>query len=103
MAKKKAGGSPLARHRREDRTLHSAEGGQASAQHDRRRGYQIKARVKGQSDLRSAADERDFFTLSGKLLSCPESAPSYCLALPHRFNSIILDLLDHRASGGSVS
>ena len=55
------------------------------------------------SDLRSAADECDFSTLPGKLLSCPEFVPFYCLALPHRFNSIVADLLDHLASGGSVS
>ena len=37
------------------------------------------------------------------LLKCPEFVPFYCLSMPHRFNSIVADLLDQLASTGRVS
>ncbi len=53
--------------------------------------------------LRSNAEESDFSQLPRALLRCPEFVPFYCLSMPHRFNSIVSDLLDHLASGGQVS
>lgn len=52
------------------------------------------------SDLRAVAEERDSSTLPDTLLKCPEFVPFYCLALPHRFNVQISDLLDRLASTG---
>ena len=52
------------------------------------------------SRLRADADECDFSTLPSVLLECPEFIPFYCLALPHRFNFIVADLLDQLASTG---
>lgn len=54
------------------------------------------------SDLRAEVEELDFSALPRALLQCPEFVPFYCLALPHRFNSTVSDLLDHLASGGRV-
>ena len=54
------------------------------------------------SDLRSEADARDFSALPNTLLKCPELVPFYCLALPHRFNFVVADLLDELASAGPV-
>ena len=55
------------------------------------------------SDLCAEANECDFSALPRKLLSCPELLPFYCLALPHRFNVIVADLLDRLASTGPAS
>ena len=55
------------------------------------------------SDLRSKADEYDFSALPNTLLRCPEIVPFYCLALPHRFNATVADLLDRLSSTGSAS
>ena len=54
------------------------------------------------SDLRAEVEELDFSELPDALLQCPEFVPFYCLALPHHFNSVVSDLLDHLASGGRV-
>ena len=54
------------------------------------------------SDLRAEVEDLDFSALPRALLQCPEFVPFYCLALPHRFNSVVSDLLDHLASGGRV-
>ena len=53
---------------------------------------------KSWSDLLSEANECDFSTLPDTLLKCPEFVPFYCLALPHRFNGPVSDLLDRLAS-----
>ena len=53
---------------------------------------------KSWSDLLSEANECDFSTLPDTLLKCPEFVPFYCLALPHRFNGSVSDLLDRLAS-----
>ena len=55
------------------------------------------------SKLRSEAEEHDFSALPQTLLRCPEFVPFYCLALPHRFNVIVADLLDWLASTGATS
>lgn len=55
------------------------------------------------SDLLSEANKCDFSTLPDTLLKCPELVPFYCLALPHRFNRQVSDLLDRLASGRAVS
>ena len=55
------------------------------------------------SDLRSEANQYDSSALPGTLLSCPELVPFYCLALPHRFNVIVADLLDRLASTRAAS
>ena len=52
------------------------------------------------ADLLSEAEESDTSTLPRALLECPELLPFYCLALPHRFNFRIADLLDELASSG---
>ena len=55
------------------------------------------------SDLCSEANECDSSALPRTLLSCPELVPFYCLALPHRFNATVADLLDRLASTGPAS
>ncbi|MXX71879.1 MAG: hypothetical protein F4205_08425 [Gemmatimonadetes bacterium] len=55
------------------------------------------------STLRSNAEHSDFSVLPRALRRCPEFVPFYCLSMPHRFNSIVSDLLDHLAYGGQVS
>lgn len=60
-------------------------------------------RPKSWSELCAEADERDFSALPSTLLECPELVPFYCLALPHRFNFVIADLLDELACAGPGS
>ena len=55
------------------------------------------------SVLRAEAEACDFSRLPRALLKCPEFVPFYCLSMPHRFNPIVADLLDHLASTGRVS
>ena len=57
---------------------------------------------KSWSELLSEANEYDFSNLPETLLKCPEFVPFYCLALPHRFNGPVSDLLDRLASGHTV-
>jgi len=60
-------------------------------------------RPKSWSALCAEADEHDFAALPSTLLECPELVPFYCLALPHRFNFVIADLLDELACAGPRS
>ena len=60
-------------------------------------------RPKSWSALCTEADEHDFSALPSTLLECPELVPFYCLALPHRFNFVIADLLDELACAGPRS
>ena len=53
---------------------------------------------KSWSELRSEAEQYDVSALPATLLRCPEFVPFYCLALPHRFNGPVSDLLDQLAS-----
>jgi hypothetical protein len=46
------------------------------------------------ADLVADADVLDQSGLPETLLQCPEIIPFYCLALPHRFNRTVADLLD---------
>ena len=55
------------------------------------------------SDLRAQAEECDFSGLPRTLLKQPELVPFYCLALPHRFNAVVADLLDRLATHRTVS
>ena len=55
------------------------------------------------SDLLAEVERHDVSTLPTTLLRCPEFVPFYCLALPHRFNDRVSDLLDRLASDGTVS
>ena len=54
------------------------------------------------SELLAEAEEHDFSALPSTLLACPEFVPFFCLALPHRFNGLVPDLLDRLAVTGSV-
>ena len=58
---------------------------------------------KSWSALLSEANECDFSTLPDTLLRCREFVPFYCLALPHRFNARVSDLLDRLASESAAS
>ena len=58
---------------------------------------------KSWSELLAEAAQCDFSALPSTLLGCPEFVPFYCLALPHRFNGLVPDLLDRLASNHTMS
>lgn len=54
------------------------------------------------AQLRGEAEQLDMSALPRALLSCPEMFPFYCLAMPHRFNIKVADLLDELAYRGCL-